>query len=297
MKVLIVGVDSSIGTALQMVLTANGHRVVGTTRRPERVSETIFYLDLDNVDPTEAKIPRVDVAFFCAALTRFADCRKEPEMARRINVVSPVEMAAKLVAQGTRVVLLSTSAVFDCNAPTMRVDRPRMPASIYGLTKAEAEVAFLSFGRLASILRISKVVTPGLERFQDWIRALIQGKTIKCPNDLRISPLALEHVVQALIAIANDAEGGIFQMSAASDISYAETAQYIAGKLSIPIGLVEVRSARELGISPDEITAFTSLDSQRLIAISKMAAPDPWAVVDMAIAPIVTSVRHKTNSI
>src|SRR5476649_290074 len=178
MKAIVLGIDSGIGGALGDALTRRGDCVVGTTRRRERESETVFYLDLDDPKSTDAGWPKADVAFFCAALTRFADCRIQPERARRVNVSTPLAIAARLVEHGTRIVFLSTSAVFDCRAPRMKADRPRAPSSAYGRLKAEAEAALLALGPLTSVLRLTKVLTPDMRLFADWIKSLTHGESI-----------------------------------------------------------------------------------------------------------------------
>jgi dTDP-4-dehydrorhamnose reductase len=296
MKAIIVGVDSGVGRALGNTLSARGHQVIGTTRKPERVDEMTLYLNLDDVEWADTKLPKVDVVFFCAAVTSYADCRTDPEMAWRVNVTSPAAIAAKLVKKGTRVILLSTSAVLDCKVPRMRADRPRLPASTYGCTKEAAEVAFLALGPLAPVLRLTKILTPHMKRFEDWLQALVRGKSIRAPRDLRFSPIAFEHVVQALIAIAEQREGGIFQVSGASDISYAEAARYIAGELGVPSRLVEACSAVELDIPSEEVTAYTSLDATRLTTLYGFEAPEPWTVIEAAIRPMVAAARRTTHS-
>jgi dTDP-4-dehydrorhamnose reductase len=296
MKAIILGVDSRIGGALGHALTARGDRIVGTTRRRERVGKTILYLNLDETESADAGLPDADVAFFCAAITSFADCRDQPELARRVNSTTPAAIAARLVEQGTRVVLLSTSAVFDCRIPRMAADRPRLPASTYGRTKAEAEVAFLALGPSASVLRVTKVLTPDMKLFADWIKALMLAKRVRAFDDLRFCPIALDHVVQALVAIADHGEGGIYQVSGASDISYADAARYIAGQLGAPAHLVEVCPAVNLNIPSEEVTAYTSLDTARLAALCGFVAPEPWEVVASIIEPRVAAARRTAYS-
>lgn len=291
----IIGIDSEIGRALGNTLAARGDRFIGTTRRRERIGKSIRYLNLDDPKSSDSDFPEADVAFFCSAVTSFADCRNRPELARRVNATTPAAIAARLVEQGTRVVLLSTSAVFDCCVPRMTADRPRLPASAYGHTKAEAEVAFLALGPSASVLRMTKVLPPNMKLFADWIRALILAKAIRASDDLRFCPIAPDHAVQALVAIADHGEGGIYQVSGAADISYAEAARYIAGQLGAPAHLVDVCLAADLNIPSEEVTAYTSLDTARLAALCGFVAPEPWKVLDSIIKPQVAAAIGKAH--
>lgn len=297
MKAIILGIDSGIARALSTTLAARGNRVVGTTRRRDRVSGSTLYLNFEDPKSSDSALPEADVAFFCAAVTSFADCRNRPDLARRVNAITPAAIAARLVERGTRVVLLSTSAVFDCRSPWMTEDRPRLPASAYGRTKAEAEGAFLALGPSASVLRLTKVLTPDMKLFANWIKALMFAKPIRAIDDHRFCPIALDHVVHSLVAIADHGEGGIYQVSGAFDISYAEAARYVASSLGAPVHLVEGCPAADLDLPPGEVTAYTSLDTARLTALCGFVAPEPWEVVDLIIEPQVAAARRKAHSV
>lgn len=285
MKALIIGIDRGIGKALGADLLSKGHQIAGTTRIRANVQGDIFYLDLNQPPPEFGILPKADIAYFCAAMTTYKECRENPDMAGRVNAKSPSTIAKHLVESGTRVVLLSTSAVLDCSSPRMTVDRPRQAASIYGRTKAQAELAFLALGPMASVLRLTKVLTSEDERFSKWISNLRAGVSFDCPDDFRISPITLQNVLQALIAIADQQEGGIFQVSAASDISHAEAAWHVASRLHVSRQLIRGFPSASLGIAPDVVTAYTSLNVERLSAISRFVAPDPREVIDVVMAP------------
>lgn len=278
MRAIIIGVDSTIGRALCFSLIARGDRVTGTTRR--QPSGAGVYLDLTDERAGEADLPQADVAFFCAAVTRFADCRAQPEVALRVNVITPVALAARLVRSGTRVVLLSTSAVLDCAVPRMLPERPLAPSSSYGRYKAAAEDRFLALGAGAAVLRLSKVLTPESKLFSDWIAALCRGERIRAFADLRFSPIRVDDAVGALTAIADRRESGLFQVSGADDISYADAARHLASGLGVGPDLIDVCPALESGIPAEELTAYTSLDTQRLSALSAFVPPDPRTVLD-----------------
>ena len=297
MRVLVIG-EGLIGTALVERLRALGHEVIGTTRHPDRLSKDLVHLNLDIESSISADLPEIDVAFFCAAMTKYDKCRDDEPMARRVNATNPAAIARRFVDSGTRVVLLSTSAVLDCNSPRMKADRPRHAASVYGRTKAEAEVAFLDLGRMATVLRLTKVLIQGDERIRSWMSKLAQGEVFDCAGDFRISPIALEHVIQALVSISDQREGGIFQISAASDISYAEVAWHIADQLHVSRQPARSRLSASLGIPLDTVTAYTSLDTARLASISSFVPPDPRDVIDNVMgsefARNSTSVRAGT---
>lgn len=288
MRALIVGVDSRIGGALALALRARGDSVIGTSRRVEKGGERgDVILDLGNPAGSAVPLPPAEIAYFCAAMARFDDCRGNPALAEQINVAVPVALARRLAGQGSRVVLLSTSAVFDCSEPFMSADRPRAPRSVYGRLKATAETAFLAMGRCATVLRLTKVLTPEMALIRDWIGSLARGAPVRAFNDLRISPLALGHVLSALLAIASDREGGIFQISGSGDVSYAEVARHLTRRLGISEMLVESCAAIASGIPAEEVTAFTSLDVTRMERLCGFRPPDPGEVIEEVFGPAI----------
>lgn len=294
MKALIIGMDGPIGNALGKFLRNSGHDVVGTTRKSEKVGKQIVYLDLDDDASLAADFAKNDVAFFCAAMTKYEDCRNDEQRAQRINAANPTAIAKRLVESGSRVVLLSTSAVLDCRSPRMAADRPTCPASAYGRTKAKAETAFLALGPKASVLRLTKVLTPDTGKFPKWIGDLSKGLSIECADDFRFAPIKLDHVVHALGSIGGQQEGGVFQVSSDSDISYADAAWHLADRINAPRQLVQGRSSTSLNIDADAVTAYTSLDTTRLGKMFSFVPPDPRDVIDDVMEAAFAAARQAT---
>jgi dTDP-4-dehydrorhamnose reductase len=289
---LIVGVDSLIGAALADALIARGTGVVGTTRRARSGAPgSRMVLDLAAPDAGAAQLPRVDVAIVCAAMARFVDCREQPELARRVNVSAPAALAARLVANGTRVVLLSTSAVFDCRSPRVPADRPTSPATAYGALKAEAEAAILALGPHGCVLRLTKVITPAMPLFVAWIGALRKNERIEAFDDLRFSPIAVCDVLTALLAVLADGGGGIYQVSGAHDISYADAARHLARRSGVSPDLVRAVRAVDRGVPESEVTRYTSLDAVRLCRLTGWTPPPATDVLDAAFEHLLSEKR------
>jgi dTDP-4-dehydrorhamnose reductase len=283
MRAIVVGVDGLIGGALLAELRARGENAIGTTRRRERVraGDTFFF---DLLNPEIEEFRSADVVFICAAMTGLAECRRSPQLAERVICTAPVGLSAFLASNGARVVFLSTSAVLDCKEPLMRADRFRGGTSIYGRYKAEAESRILALGRLATVVRLTKVLTPQQALLKEWVGALQAGRSVDAFDDHRISPIAVRDAVDALAAIGRDGGDGVYQVSGASDWSYREIASHIAVRLGADPNLVHGCSAADRGIPVDEILSFTSLDTSRLSDLSGFRAPKPHDVVDTVLS-------------
>jgi len=280
MRAIVVGGDSSIGSALACALVARGDSVCSTTRRTTPATRHTVHLDLTSFDVDNVLLPQADVAFFCAAVTSFAACRENESLARQVNVTGPDLLARRLIAAGARVVLISSRAVFGWDAPYVHADDPPRPTTVYGKLKAEAERCFSSFGCAALILRLTKILTPDDRLVSGWIEALGQKRSITAFSDHHMAPVTLDDAVAALLAISDSSESGLFQVSGAHDITYCEAAHYLASRLGANPHLVIETHASEGQIPPEEIIRYSSLETSRISALMGWTAPNPHLVLD-----------------
>lgn len=291
MRAIIIGIDGAIGSALGAAIRNAGGTVHGTSRRPDAAARGHQALDLAGPDAARASLPDADVAFFCAAMVRFADCAANPRLARQVNVLAPAALARRLAQRGTRTVLLSTSAVYDGRAPRVPASEPPHPATEYGRLKAEAEGEFGALG--AAIVRLTKVLAPRQPIFVRFIEALARREAVAAFTDLGLAPVSLAETVRALLAVAADDAGGIYQVSAASDISYHDAARHVARRIGADPALVVAQRGAEAGLPPEQLTLFSSLDAARLSALTGQPAPDPYAVIDEVFGPMIDAARTK----
>jgi dTDP-4-dehydrorhamnose reductase len=281
LRVLIVGGDGTIGRALRRKLTEQGLTVIVTTRRPGVVADGAVFLDFTM---PQGDLPRVDVAVICAAMTRFNECRDKPELAWQINVAAPAAICENLVSQGTRVIFLSTSAVFDCRQPRVNAAEPTVPCSVYGRLKAAAERQILALGERATVLRLSKVLSYENGVLPRWIGELKRGDSIEAFEDHGFCPITIDDAVDGIVALVMGGHSGIYQASGSDDISFAEAARHLAFRLGVPSHRVIAVKAKDCGLPAEEITPFTSLDSSRLTDLTGFIPPHPLAVIDRVFA-------------
>lgn len=280
MRSLIVGGDCLIGEAFVRAAAEKGDTVIATTRRRETVGNNRVYLDLADDAVAETALPTVDVAFFCAAVSGFALCRADPAYARRVNVQGTGKLVRRLVSEGTYCVLLSSTAVFDFQTPYVAAETPVRPLTMHGRIKAEAEQIFLELGPSASVLRLTKVITPRARLFADWIATLQEGGKISAFSDLHIAPLRLDHATTAMAAVARDRGSGIYQLSGARDLSYLEIASHIGKMIGVSPGQIRPERALGCGLLEAEVARYTTLESSRLQALTGQMPPDPYEVIE-----------------
>jgi dTDP-4-dehydrorhamnose reductase len=292
MRVLVVGGDGLIGNALTQAFTKRGDVVTATTRRP-RHDDNLLFLDLR--DSKQVILPRVDVAIFCAAVTSFERCRTDEPLARQTNVTGTFALAQRLVDEGAHVILLSTAAVFDFQSPHIAAEAPVRPSSAIGKIKAEAEKVFREFGTLASIVRLTKVLTPETALFVNWMASLWQHQRIVAFTDHHIAPLPLNRVTSDIITLCEDRPSGITQLSGARDISYFDAARFLARRMKVDEAYVRDARAIESDIPTGEICRFASLDGARLVKLTGREMPDPYDVLEAVYGPTIDT-RYRPES-
>ncbi len=259
MRALIVGADGTIGSALMARLQA-----VGTSRR-----EGTPYLKLDLATNPKSwpALPPCDVAYLCAATTKLDACENDPAATARINVERTVELARRLHAQGSFVVFLSTNHVFDGSKPFRRFDEVPCPINRYGAQKAEAEKAILALGHSA-VLRLTKIIPTPFPLFAQWREKLLAGEPVRAFTDMAIAPVPLALTVEALLAVGEAKQSGIWQLSGPRDANYYELALGLARKLGFNEALVVASTAREAGIPASFVPQYSTYENRLPVPIT-----------------------------
>ncbi|MDR3640151.1 MAG: sugar nucleotide-binding protein [Humidesulfovibrio sp.] len=277
---LVIGAEGGIGQALTAALRREGRAVFGTSRRG--ASTGLLHLDLADIPPDFAAPADVRVAYLCAAVTATDQCRKNPAGTSRVNVHGTLRLAERLARVGAFVVFPSTNMVFDGSVAHRRADDARCPQSEYGRQKALAEEGLLAMGGQAAVVRLTKVLTPGMGLFANWSAGLKAGQAIAPFANMPMAPIPLDLVVRAMLDIGDRRAGGVWQISASRDVSYAEAALRLASFLGAPTQLVQPVPWREAAPDLEHVPEYTSLDASRLAEVLGLAAPDPLEALDNA---------------
>jgi dTDP-4-dehydrorhamnose reductase len=285
-RILIVGGDSEVATTAAAHLRASGYTVAATTRRPERVAADRPFLDLSR--PVEDwPIPDgIGAACFCAAIARLNDCANDPQASALVNVTRTIALADRLLARGIPVLFLSTDKVFDGTRPLVPAATPLCPVSEYGRQKAAAEAALgehMQAGASVTVLRLAKIVSPGMALLRQWIADLASGKSIRAFADMMMAPTPVAVAAVAIERLLAEPNPGIFQLTGPRDVAYSEIAAYLARSLGADPALVEPVSAYSAGLPPGSTAQHTTLDSSALRERFGIAVPDPWEVIEQLI--------------
>ena len=284
-KVLIVGGDSAIGSALGHYLEARGVDVLTTTRR-DNPGPNQFHLDLSEDPAKWPELPQVDRAVIAAAVTALDDCHTDPVSSRAINVDGAGEIARRLVARDAFVLHFSTNQVFDGSVAHRTEEDAPCPVSEYGRQKSDSELRVLAQGDGTAILRLTKVLTNGLPVIDRWREAWSQGAAAEAFNDMTLAPLPMNLVCELATRILDAQAPGIFHASGAGDLTYFELAQRTAERLGVTPDRVIATSVRDAPVLPEAAPTNTTLAMTRAITEFGVSPPPTWAAVDAILANI-----------
>ncbi|MBX9628405.1 MAG: sugar nucleotide-binding protein [Gemmataceae bacterium] len=273
---LVVGADGQIGRALLARLAADGRPAVGTSRRPGGAGRP---LDLA-ADPASWELPgRVSVAYLCAAVTSVEACRRDPAGTAAVNVTRTLDLADRLRGRGAHLVFLSTNQVFDGAVPFRREDEPPRPRTEYGRQKAAVERELLAAGG-ATVVRLTKVVPADWPLVRGWAEVLARGEPVEAFRDMVLAPVPLDFVTRVLARVGEARPGGVFHVSGAADLTYADLARRVAARVGAAAGLVRETSFADKGLPPEAAPAHTALDAARLRDVLGLTAPAFPATLD-----------------
>ncbi|HEX4590789.1 MAG TPA: SDR family oxidoreductase, partial [Gemmataceae bacterium] len=177
-----------------------------------------------------------DVVIHAAAVARVDECRRDSDRARRINTEGSRHLAELAAERGARLVYVSTDLVFDGERGSYRESDSPSPLTVYGLTKADAETAVLTFPRTA-VARLSLLYGPCLTGrssfFDRMVAALKQGQPIPLFADEWRTPLDLATAATALVELGRSEVTGLLHIGGPERLSRLEMGRQLAEALGV----------------------------------------------------------------
>jgi dTDP-4-dehydrorhamnose reductase len=220
MKVTLFGATGLLGKAL--MLQWHGATVIGFSsygadiRDAARVKQVV-----QETSP--------DWVVLAAAYTDVDGCESNPELAFAVNRDAPLGVAAAAKRVGARLLFLSSDYVFDGKktSPYESGDQ-RNPQSVYGRSKAEAEVRLLEMMPECCIVRTSWLFGIGGKCFPDTILKLAASRpALDVVNDQRGSPTYTADLAQAIIQLCGKNASGIVHATNSDNCTWFEFARQI----------------------------------------------------------------------
>jgi len=187
--------------------------------------------DADIRDPNQVvaavQRSRPDWIVLAAAYTDVDGCESNRELAFAVNCQGAVNVAQAAKESGSRLLFLSTDYVFDGLSTTpYETDHPRTPRSVYGRSKADAEVQILQVLPNCCIVRTSWLFGIGGKCFPDTILKLAAGRPqIDVVEDQRGSPTHAPDLARAIVQLCHHNASGIVHVTNTGDCTWYDFAR------------------------------------------------------------------------
>ena len=241
MKIVILGGKGQLGSDCTKVLKEI-HDVM---------SVDLDELDITDISQVEAAAGNfgADVIVNCAGFTRVDDCETEKELACKVNVEGPGNLAVAAKNQGAQLIHISTDYVFDgrkrAPEPYTEKDDPN-PISYYGVTKLAAEEAIRRITDNHIILRTAWLY--GI-RGQNFLKTMLTlalkdpQREIKIVNDQFGSPTWSYRLALQIEKLIESGGNGTFHATSEGYCTWYELATYFLGKMGVPHSFVPCTTA------------------------------------------------------
>lgn len=285
-RLLIIGGDSQIGSEILRQPHLFKEGIYATTRHAKQVSGDRPFLDLAAPLADWEPPKGTRVACVLAGISRLADCEVDPVRSAFVNVTQTLDLIKRLVARGVFTLFMSTDKVFDGGRSMVSADAPTNPVSEYGRQSACVEAALratMRSGASVAILRMTKVLAPGMPLLCGWAKWLAAGQTIEAADDMVMAPVPVDVAAVAVQCVLAHRVSSIFQLSGPRDITYADAARHIAMRVGAAKSLVRTRSAAALDLPAGATPRHTTLDGGALAAQFGITVGDPLAIIDDVI--------------
>jgi len=241
---LILGSSGFLGSYFQRALgsQAVGHTsglTNGTKNSPYELISANLESEADVNELLEsAKFSKV---INCIALSDVDECEKNPQRAAWLNTKLPEIISRKCKIMGSRLIQISTDAVFSGDFPFTSETMIPNPKSVYGLTKAWGETAALRGNPNTIVCRVNFFGwnPRGKSLFNYFYSSLKVNQEVDGFKDLFFTPLYAADTVKIVLTLAKSENSGIFHVVGNEKISKFEFGQLVAKKIGTQTSLVK----------------------------------------------------------
>jgi dTDP-4-dehydrorhamnose reductase len=264
-----------------MIFGATG--LLGKELMREWSGDEIIGLGSSDVDIRDAKkvcevVEKTSAEWIvlAAAYTNVDDCESHPDLAFAVNRDGAVNVAKAAKRCGAKMLFLSSDYVFDGKKPSpYETSDPRNPQSVYGRSKAEAEVQLLELLPQCCIARTSWLFGTGGKCFPDTILKLAAIRpALDVVDDQRGSPTYAVDLARAIIKLCRNHASGIVHATNAGDCSWFEFAREIVKRAGLAAEVRPVSSQQMARPAPRPAYSVLSPKSLQRNGIAMPSWPD-----------------------
>lgn len=235
MKVMVFGASGLLGKALMREWGED--ELTGLGQRDAEIR---------NVPQVQAVVQKASPEWIvlAAAYTDVDGCESNRELAFAVNRDGALNVANAAKEVRAKLLFLSTDYVFDGkNTSPYETGDQRNPQSIYGRSKAEAEVRLLEVIPSCCVLRTSWLFGTGGKCFPNTILKLAASRpALDVVNDQRGSPTYALDLARTITQLCRKGASGIVHATNSGECTWFEFAREIVSSAGLPTRVRPVSS-------------------------------------------------------
>jgi dTDP-4-dehydrorhamnose reductase len=237
MKVMIFGSTGLLGKAMMRAWSEDEVHGLGSRDADLRDAQKLREI---------VKATRPEWIVLAAAYTDVDGCESNQDLALSVNRDGAVNVAHAAKEAGARLLFLSSDYVFDGRKTVpYETDDARNPQSVYGRSKAEAELRLLDVMPDCCIARTSWLFGTGGKCFPDTILKLAASRpSLDVVNDQRGCPTYAADLANAIIQLCRVNASGVVHATNGGECTWFEFAREIVHDSGLQTEVRPVNSAQ-----------------------------------------------------
>lgn len=203
---------------------------------------------------------------------RVDDAEHDAERCFRENTQGPSLLAIACIRHDIQLMTFSSDLVFDGRQQSPYVETDTVaPLNIYGKSKVEAERRVLDTHPESLVIRTSSFFGPWDNHnfLTQALRTLASGLPFAAANDLTVSPTYVPDLVHACLDLLIDKEKGVWHLTNAQPITWADLAVKASEMAGIDASRLEARPGADLNYIAAR-PLYSALHSERGILLPKL---------------------------
>ena len=226
MRITIFGATGLLGKSLMQEWAGDEVTGLGSSDADIRDAQQVF---------ATIQRTRAEWIVLAAAYTDVDGCEQNRDLAFEVNCRGAVNVAQAAKAANARLLFVSTDYIFDGTKTTpYEAGDPRTPRSVYGHSKAQAEIALTQILPDCCIARTSWLFGMGGRCFPDTILKLAADrKEIEVVNDQRGSPTYAVDLARAIVQLCRSQAEGIVHVTNQGECTWFEFARELLARAGL----------------------------------------------------------------
>lgn len=225
MNILVTGRDGQLGSELQALASTSKHHFIFVDSKDGDITDKARVQDLITNNS-------IDCVINCAAYTAVDKAESEEALAFQVNAVGVQNISEACVAQGARLIHISTDYVFPGNGTSpYKTDDPVSPLGVYGASKLAGEQALLDSKVKGIIIRTSWVYSTFGHNFVKTMLRLGKERTsLNVVNDQRGCPTYAKDLAEVCLRLVDahwNEHRNIYHFSNSGEITWFDFATEI----------------------------------------------------------------------